>query len=100
MSKVRIVQLLCPQRHCIIATAYESPDGKQIPEMTDHLRKQVEESIELGGMNPWCGICQSRKWTYEDQPTIYATMDAAMPWLQANSDRQAFTREYFRASRS
>jgi hypothetical protein len=25
--KVRIVQLLCPNRHCIPALAYESPDG-------------------------------------------------------------------------
>ncbi len=100
MSKVRIVQVLCPSRHCILATAYESPHGEAMLEVTSNLQRQVALLIEKGSLNPWCGICRSRQWTYEDEPTIFATMAAAMPHLQAASDRQQSVREYLRASRS
>ena len=99
MSKVRIVQVLCPSRHCIIATAYQSPDGEEIPEMKARLREKAETMIARGEMNPWCGICRSRKWTYEDAPTVFATMEEAAPYLAQNAADQAATREYFRASR-
>lgn len=97
--KVRIVQLLCPSRHCIVATAYESEDGQPIPEMAERVRTWFDEMVAKGA-NPWCGICQSRTLIPEDNETIYGTMAEAMPFLQEASDRQAFTREYLRASRS
>ncbi len=97
--KVRIIQLLCPSRHCIVATAYESKDGQAIPEMTDRLRESFEQLV-TAGLNPWCGLCQSKSLTYEDQPTIFRTMAEAMPHLQQHSDKQASVREYLRASRS
>jgi hypothetical protein len=101
MSKVRIVQVLCPRRHCIVATAYESPDGEPMPEVTDRLKQQTDSMIEKG-VNPWCGICLAKKasWIYEDSPTIFATMKAALPHLQEASDRNKAVREYLRASRS
>jgi hypothetical protein len=100
-QRVRIVQMLCPSRHCITATAYESPDGEPMPEITDRLRRQTEQLIEKG-INPWCGICQAKEptWNCEDRPTLYATMAEALPHLQLQSDRQATVREYLRASRS
>jgi hypothetical protein len=98
--KVRLVQILCPQRHCIVAVPYEAPDGQPIPEITTILRGEVEALIEKGGMDPWCGLCRSRNWTYEDQPTIFATLAAALPHLMAAEEQQASVREYLRASRS
>ena len=99
MSKVRIVQVLCPSRHCIVATAYESPDGEELPKLTERLRKQVEDLMAAGNMNPWCGLCNSRQWTYEDRATAYATIAEALPALAETERRNAATREYFRASR-
>jgi hypothetical protein len=99
MSKVRIVQILCPQRHAILATAYESPDGAPIKDITDRLRYKADSLILDGGLNPWCGICQSRKWTYEDRPTQYTTMAEALPHFQNLADKQRTVREYLRASR-
>jgi hypothetical protein len=98
MSKVRIVQLLCPQRHCIVATAYESPDGEADPEMTEALRRKFGALVGAG-WNPWCGICSSRDLRPEDRPTIFATLAEAAPFLRHLADAQAATRAFFRASK-
>lgn len=96
---VRIVQLLCPSRHCVVATAYESEDGEPIPEFTDRLRASFEARV-VKELNPWCGLCRSTALTYEDEPTVFRTMAEALPFLQASSDEMATVREYLRASRS
>jgi hypothetical protein len=96
--KVRIVQLLCPKRHCIVATAYESPDGEMLPEMTVRLREGFEEMVQKGA-NPWCGICQSRDLRPEDQPTVFATMVEAWPFLAENARLQAEAAKFFKASK-
>lgn len=96
--KVRIVQLLCPQRHCVLATAYQSPDGRPILEMAARLRESFDEWVNRGA-NPWCGLCQSRELRCEDAATRFETMEQAMPFLRENERREAATREYFRASR-
>ena len=98
MSKVRIVQLLCPSRHCIVGSAYESPDGAEIPEMSVHLREFFADWVKSGA-NPWCGLCYSRDLRAEDAPTIYTTMDEAMPYLQEMERKQAETPKYFKASK-
>jgi hypothetical protein len=96
---VRIVQLLCPGRHCILATAYESPDGQPIPEAEQRLREMADSLIRTGGINPWCGICRSRDWRYEDRATVFETMNEARPHLELAELQNAGAREYFRASR-
>jgi hypothetical protein len=96
--KVRIIQLLCPSRHCVVATAYESPDGAEIPEMTEDLRKRFTAFV-LAGANPWCGICKSKNLTPEDRATGFTTMAEALPFLQEEERKQAATREFFKASK-
>ena len=96
MSKVRIVQLLCASRHCIVATAYESSDGAEIPEIAERLREFFADWVKAGA-NPWCGLCNSRDLRAEDQPTRWATMDEAAPHLAENAAAQAATRAYFKA---
>ena len=98
MSKVRIVQLLCPQRHCIVAKAYESPDGEPIPEITTSLVDGFALLVARGA-NAQCGLCFSRNLRPEDRPTKWATMAEALPHLEEEARRQAITREYMRASR-
>ena len=98
-KKVRIVQLLCPSRHCIVATAYESSDGAEIPEMAERLRESFADWVKHGA-NPWCGICHSRDLRAEDRPTRFATMAEAAPHLAENAAAQAVTRQYFKASKN
>ena len=98
MSKVRIVQLLCPQRHCYIATVYESPDGERIDEMTTRLLESYSKLIDEGH-TPRCGICGFSRLTPEDMPTRFSTIAEAAPAILELERRQRFTREFFRASR-
>lgn len=99
MSRVRIVQLLCPSRHALLATAYESPDGEEILEIAQRLRGAADTAIASGNMNPWCGICRSRSWKTEDRATAFATMAEALPHLVEEERKNAAMREFFRASR-
>ena len=98
MMKVRIVQLLCPLRHCFIALAYDSPDGEPIPEMEVKLREGFDRMVQKGA-KPSCGICDSKKLHAEDSATRFETMEEARPFLQEAERRQAATRQYLRASR-
>lgn len=84
---VRIVQLLCPQRHCVLAVAYD----------TEHTTKEEAiEAIEHGRkamkIDPWCGLCASRELTFDDQPTVFKTMETAMPSLMAEQIKNLATR--------
>jgi hypothetical protein len=97
---VRILQVLCPTRHCIVATAYESPDGEPNPEFMEQAQAAVAALIETNQINPWCGICHSRDWRYEDERTKFQTMDEAQPHLEELGRRQEATREYFRMGRN
>lgn len=88
MSRVRIVQLLCPARHCIVASAYESPDGAELPEYTAKLkavytRVAAEQS---------CGICGSAELSYEDRATIFATLAEARPVFEREERMQLAAR--------
>ena len=75
---VRIVQLLCPERHCVLAVAYES----QKPMAEDpcrHVEQRFQEAVEARMLNPWCDICRSRDLHTEDGPTRFATLERTSP---------------------
>jgi hypothetical protein len=79
--KVRIIQLLCPQRHCVAAVAYQSIDGN--PSLM-HLRAMmisIEMMVEAGQMSATCGLCGASDLKPEDAPTRYETLDEARPEL-------------------
>jgi hypothetical protein len=95
MSKVRIVQCLCPERHCIMACVYVSPDGEAEPDKTEALCKAMAELL-----NPRCGICGARDFRYEDGATRYATMEEARGPIAEAEMRQRLTREFLRQSRN
>ena len=97
--KVRIIQLLCPSRHCVIAGAYESPDGTEIAEETERLYVRFAVLVLLDGLNPWCGICQSKILAPEDRATDFTTMAEAMPFTKQSEAEQAATRAFFKASK-
>lgn len=110
---IRIVQCLCPQRHAILAIAYEpgitaaqedfgGTDDITLTEenAADYLRSMVEGLVKRQSLNPWCGVCHSRQFTYEDRPTRFATMREAIPELQRLEDAQQRTRVFFDAGRN
>jgi len=112
---VRLLQCLCPNRHCILGLAYEpgrteapeditKPDGPKFilnpTNATDWFRREVKKLIVPGGLNPWCELCKSRNFRYEDAPSIFETLEEAWPVLKASEEAQRRTAEYFKASRN
>lgn len=92
---VRIIQHLCPQRHCITALPYESADGQEIPAHVDLLRSMEAEL----GLDPWCGICGSRELFFEDRKSIFETMEEARGPLRHLEAEQATMRQFLKASK-
>ena len=88
---IYIIQCLCPNRHCIMALAYD-PDDIAHDVVLAGLQELVGIWIERGKINPWCGICNSHHWTYEQRRTKYKTMAEAKPELQRLELEQAATR--------
>lgn len=89
---IHIVQCLCPDRHCIMAVAYDDAvtDGE---EAQRKLQGVIKQAVDAGGViNPWCGICQSRDFYYEDGVTRFRTMEEAMPALEQGQRDQLASR--------
>jgi hypothetical protein len=84
---VRIVQLLCSERHCLLAVAYE--EGKSTFEKS---RAAMEKFISSGQINCHCGICGSRDLIYEDGETKFLRLEEAGPWLASQMDANIRTR--------
>jgi hypothetical protein len=84
---IHIIQLLCPERHCLLATVYD-PREKDGAAALAEMKAAVERAIERNIIEPECGLCRSRDWRYEDQPTIFKTLDEAIPVLLAQQRAQ------------
>jgi len=98
---VHIVQCLCPSRHCIMAISYD-PAGpnsqiKTPEEGIETLKRMVDTAINGLLVDPWCGICKSRTFSYEDGETRWRTLEEARPYLEASEAEQANVRRQLRA---
>jgi|SRR5579875_33579 len=93
MNWIYITQLLCPQRHAILAIAFES-DGsaKHILETEARFKQKVGELVERGLMNPRCALCGSQELAYETARSVFHTMKEAIPFLRACERAQASLR--------
>lgn len=93
--RVWIAQCLCPDRHCMMALAGDDPEEAE--PTRQRLRQMIELLVHRGGLNPWCAICGARAetWRYEVAPTRYATLDEAMPHLQATQEDNALANAVF-----
>lgn len=80
-ERVLLVQVLCPQRHAILAAASDHHDAAAI---TETLRTQVASWLASGTIKPWCGLCGAPRetWTSEPAPTRYRTLAEAEPALR------------------
>ena len=88
---VYIIQCLCPNRHAIFGVAYDPADMPHDVAMAT-FQSTIEKWITDKTINPWCGICNSRHWTYEQRRTKYATMQEAEPELKRLELEQMLTR--------
>lgn len=98
MSKVHIIQLLCPSRHCIVALAYEGNDHeKHKADLEANIERLV---VEKKVIHPWCGLCGAKreKWKYETAPTTFSTIEEAMPTLAAIQEAQIRAAECLQAA--
>ena len=92
---VRIVQLLCPERHCIVAGAYEEGNGN-----SDATIESLKEMLGALSIDDRCGLCGSTDLQFEDALTKYATMREAAPKLAETARRNQRTRALIEQLRS
>jgi hypothetical protein len=85
-----LCQYLCPQRHALVAVAYESP-GQTPQEIEAYILAELPKQ----GVNPWCGICGRHDLHFEHGATSFQTMEAARPSLQREARKHAVTRAWF-----
>lgn len=74
---IHICQYLCPERHCVVAMAYD-PEGRS----KEQIEAMLKEPFELGLINPWCGLCKSRDLHFEHARSKYKTMEEAQEPLR------------------
>jgi hypothetical protein len=82
-----------------MALSYESPSGEADPTKMEALRKTIADLLERV-INPWCAICESRSFIYEDEVTRFRTLAEAEPELRAMEEGQRRTAEFLKASRN
>lgn len=97
-ANIRLVQCLCPARHCITALAF-APAAMDDATAIRRLRAGVEAAIAAGALDPWCALCGSRDWRYEVGRTRFRTMEEARPALEEMEARQAATRAWILGGR-
>lgn len=98
--KIRILQLLCPSRHCLMAAVYESADG----EAQSHVVESAKEQIARLGLPMVCDICDSKDVQFEDAVTVFRSMAEARPEVERQQMLNLITgeaiRNYRRAGRN
>lgn len=94
---IRLIQLMCPERHCLLAFAYDADDmnpkqaADSMRETLRYLREQPAAFI------PECGICKSLELHTEDGETAWDTIEEARPHLQQMEIEQLEARLILRA---
>jgi hypothetical protein len=87
MARVWIAQCLCPQRHCICATAGVAESQSEAETVIlEVLHEKLAALIRCGVFKPWCGLCGATKaaWRYEVGRSVWRTMEEALPTLREN----------------
>jgi hypothetical protein len=90
--RVWIAQCLCPQHHCILATAGEADSARLAEEaVAAPLRESVAQLLRSGTLNPWCGLCHCPvdTWTYDLGRTGLPFDGGSHPALEQNEREQA-----------
>jgi hypothetical protein len=91
---IHLIQWLCPNRHCLLAVAYDPEDqGYDIS-----LAGLKQFAISLG-VKPECFLCGSTQLVYEDAATVFNTMEEAIPHLEEQHNQNMRARLMMNAIR-
>jgi hypothetical protein len=82
-----LVQLLCPQRHCLCAAPYFRPT-----QSAEEIEAALREEMTRQHFNPWCGICGSRDIQFEHGRLAEQDWDKAYAALRLGEIDQLLTR--------
>jgi hypothetical protein len=88
---IHIIQVLCPDRHCVLGMAYDPVDLAPDEAMLG-FKQLVQQLLDSKALNPHCGICGSTCWGYDDAATKYETIEEARPYLEESERAQALAR--------
>jgi len=87
-SMVKLVQLLCPQRHAILAAAYEEEHSNFI-ETCNYIEDLVGPK---GPVERQCMLCGSFDLRFDEQTLPFKTLLEAAPYLQQRESNNIFSR--------
>ena len=90
---VHICQMLCPERHAIFALAYEEEEMSD-EDAIQHANATLDEAVQSGIMNRWCGICGSKDLKPECGRTKFTTMEEAKPHLKKAQEENLVSRAF------
>lgn len=84
---IYITQLLCPQRHCVIAAAWDD-SASNANEVEAQLMREFHDMVNAAKCNPYCGLCRSEVLHCESRVTSWSTMAEALPHLRKSEIEQ------------
>lgn len=82
-----LTQLMCPQRHCLTAVAWDE-HKQSAPTVEALLHEGFRDVVGKGQLNPYCGLCRSETLHCESRATPWTTMEEALPHLQRAEQEQ------------
>ncbi len=85
---VRLLQLLCRQRHCLIAMPI--PEAVTVEEACEVMRKEIGPG---GRIAEHCAICGSKDLFFEIGSTRWRTVEEAMPTLLEHQNSNLVARQ-------
>lgn len=91
---VRLIQYLCPERHCILACYYETTTAS--PEDSAQMIDKMKAEMKRLQFDPWCGICKSHELRFEDGATPWETLEEGMPMMAILGAENMIAAEHFR----
>jgi hypothetical protein len=98
--RVYIAQLLCPQRHCILAAAEEFDTAEEAESLRKTLEGMFDErAAERPGIKR-CALCQSTDFHIEIGRTTFRTIEEAKPVLFLEEARQYLTQMWLKMQRN
>jgi len=94
-NRVWIAQCLCPQRHCIMALAFNEATTSVVLAKAN-LAAAVHNAIKDGELDPWCGLCRSPDFDIEAGRTPFRTLVEAEPHLREIERMNLASRDYLK----
>ena len=97
---IHITQYLCPQRHAILAAAWDDA-AQTAEEVLEEFKQRVERLHNSGALRRRCEICCADvPLHFEDGVTGFRTMEEAAPHFAAQQAAQMLTREFLKRGRN